>query len=119
MVKISDAEWKIMDLLWREGPITLTAMTRRMEQTTGWSKNVIITYLNRLREKGAVSYEQRGRAKWFSASIDQRQTAVEESRSFLDRVFRGNAGLMISTLVSEEALSPEEIEELRKALEAL
>ena len=119
MVRISEAEWKVMELLWKEGPMTLTSMTRRMEQSTGWSKNVIITYLNRLREKGAVSFEQRGRTKWFSAAIDQRRTAVVESRSFLDRVFHGNAGLMISTLVLEEALTPEEIEELKKALEAL
>ncbi len=119
MIRISDAEWKVMDLLWREGPLTITQMTHRMEGDTDWSKNIIITYLNRLLEKGAVSYEQRGRTKWFSAAIDQRETAVGESRSFLDRVFRGNLGLMVSTLVSEEALSVEEIAELKKALSEL
>ncbi|MBR1770727.1 MAG: BlaI/MecI/CopY family transcriptional regulator [Lachnospiraceae bacterium] len=116
MTKLSDAEWKIMDILWRDAPKTLMELTRELEEETGWAKTTVITFLKRMEEKGAVSYEERGRTKYFSPAIDRADAELEETRSFLEKVFRGNVGLMISNMVKQEAISDEELEELYRIL---
>lgn len=42
MIKISDAEWKIVSSLWDQGPMTITELTRHLKDNTGWNKNTII-----------------------------------------------------------------------------
>ena len=54
--------------------------------------------------------------------LDQADACRRETRSFLDRLYGGSLGLMVSTLVGTEALTPDDVEELeellRKAKEA-
>ena len=117
MIKISDAEWKIVSSLWDQGPMTITELTRHLKDNTGWNKNTIITLLKRMQDKKAVSFVQEDRAKRFYPLIDRTETEIEETTSFLDRVYKGNVGLMISNLMSSKKLTQEEIKELQRILE--
>lgn len=105
-----------MELLWEEGPCTITQLTRVLEGSCGWNKSTIITMLKRLQSKQAIYYEQGGRAKLFYPAVRQEETRVQEARSLLDKAFSGNAGLMISTMLREGALSEQEIAELEHIL---
>ena len=116
MIRISDAEWKIEECLWDNGSMTITELTRELGVTTGWSKNTIITLLKRMIEKGAVTFVQEERAKRFYPSINRTEAELEETESFLDKVYKGNVGLMISNLIGSEKLTDEQIEELRKII---
>ncbi len=117
MIKLSDAEWKIVSCLWDRGPMTITELTRLLKDSTGWSKNTIITLLKRMQDKKAVSFVQEDRAKRFYPLIDRTEAEIEETTSFLDRVYKGNVGLMISNLMSSKKLTQEEIKELQRILE--
>ena len=97
--------------------MTITELTRFLSDDTGWSKNTIITLLKRMEEKDAVSYNQEDRAKRFFTSIDRTEAALEETTSFLDKVYSGNVGLMVSNPIKSDKLSKEDIEELYKILE--
>ena len=50
-MQITNAEWKIMELLWNESPRTMTEMTKMLKDDTGWTKQTIITMLQRMTEK--------------------------------------------------------------------
>ena len=117
MIKLSDAEWKIASCLWEQGPMTITELTRYLKDNTGWAKNTIITLLKRMQEKEAVGYVQEDRAKRFYPLIDKTEAEIEETTSFLDRVYKGNVGLMISNLISSDKLTKEELKELQRILE--
>lgn len=119
MVNISDAEWKIMNILWDNSPIpcTITQLTKILSSTTGWTKHTVMALLKRLEEKDAVYYEDGERAKQYYAKIPQNEAMIEETKSFLDKTFKGKLGLMINTLISEEAISKEEMDELYHILE--
>ena len=41
---------------------------------------------------------------------------VSETRSFLDRVYRGSVGLMMSTMARRQELTEEDLQELRDIL---
>ena len=96
--------------------MTITELTRELGSVTGWSKNTIITMLKRMVEKGAVPYVQEDKAKRFSPAIDRTEAELEETTSFLDKVYNGNVGLMISNLIGSDQLTEEQLEELRKII---
>ena len=52
--ELSDGEWTLMKVLWDQAPLTIMQLTAALKETTGWSKNVVITMLDRLEKKGAV-----------------------------------------------------------------
>ena len=112
MIQLSNYEWKIMDLIWDHEPQTITKLTKALESDTGLSKHTVITYLKRLEAKGAVHHEEGERAKLYYANINRTDAQLQEIDSFLGKVFSGNLGLMLNTMIKEEKLSDEEINEL-------
>lgn len=116
MVQLSNYEWKIMNLIWEEEPRTITQLTKALTDETGWSKHTVITYLKRLEAKGAVRYEEGERAKLFFADISRKDAQLQEIDSFLNKAFSGSLGLMVKTMIKDEKLSEEEIEELEDML---
>lgn len=115
-VKLSDAEWKLMNELWEEPYLTITVLTERMKEVTGWDKHTIITMLGRMEKKGAVSYRQQGRAKEFYPIIGREKISEEETESFLERVYQGSLSLMLCQMMRREKLTAKEREELKRML---
>lgn len=115
-VSLSDGEWKLMNVLWEQAPNTIMELTHRMERDTGWSKNTVITMLNRLEAKGAVRHEHGERAKLFYPAVLREDVALQETRGFLERVYEGSLSLMVDAMASSKSLSKKDIEELYEIL---
>lgn len=116
-INLSDGEWKLMNLLWQNPPKTITHLTKKLEQTTGWGRNVIITMLKRLEAKGAVCHEEGERAKLFYPCVERDGAVIEETRGFLNRMYQGSLSLLVNAMVNSSGLSDEEIEELKAILD--
>ena len=117
MIRISDSEWKIMDLLWEEEPKTMTQLTKELYDETGWSKHTIMTFLKRLEAKGIIYYKEGVKAKQYYTSITRDEAVIEEKRNFLNRVFKGSPGLMVANMIEQGDFSEEDIEKLREMLD--
>lgn len=116
MVSLSDGEWKIMNQLW-EGEATITELKNRLREETGWDKHIIITMLSRMEKKEAVAHRDGGRAKIFYPLVTREEVSMQETRGFLQKVYRGSLGMMVNAMVEDQALSEEEIQELYAILE--
>lgn len=116
MVKLSEAEWKVMNLLWQAAPQTMMQITNHFKETTRWTKHTVMTFLRRMEEKGAVRHEEGGRAKLYYPNIRQEEAVLQEAEEFLDKVFGGRMGLLLNTMVEKKALSKEEISEMYEIL---
>lgn len=117
-VNLSDSEWKLMNRLWDQSPRTIMELTAALHPETGWSKNTVITMLSRLEAKGAVAHDGGHPAKRYSAVLKKEDAAQSETRSFLDKVYGGRLGLMMSAMVDSRALTQEDIDELTAILES-
>lgn len=116
MVKLSEAEWKVMCLLWQEAPRTMMQITNHFKESTGWTKHTVMTFLRRMEEKGAIHHEEGERAKLYYPDVGRDEAAEQETEEFLDKVFDGRMGLMLNTMVERKALSREEITEMYEIL---
>ena len=117
MVSLSDGEWKIMNRLWESGGNTITELTGYLQEETGWDKHIIITMLNRMEKKEAIAHRQGGRAKIFYPLVSRGEVSMQETRGFLEKVYRGSLGMMVNAMVEDQALSEGEIQELYAILE--
>ena len=116
-VNLSDGEWKIMNVLWERKNATITELTAALQEETGWDKHIIITMLNRMEKKGAVSFQTNGRAKQFYPLLSRNEVSIREAKGFLNKVYRGSIGMMVNAMVEDKALTRQDIEELYEILE--
>ena len=58
MEKLSEGEWKLMELLWEDAPVNSTQLVARCREKLQWSKSTTYTVLRRLCHKGAAANEE-------------------------------------------------------------
>lgn len=114
---LSPNEWKLMQLLWEESPLTIAQMTERMLEDTGWTKYTVISFLTRMEKKGAICHEEGGKSKLFYPIWKKNEAVQSETRHFLDRVFGGNVGLLVNSMVEADTLTREDLDELQSILD--
>ena len=115
---LSDGEWKLMNRLWEKGRLTITQLTAALKEETGWGKHTVISMLSRLEAKGAVGHDETTQAKRYFPLLEKEEAAQEETGRFLERVYGGRLGLMMSAMVDSRALTEEDIDELTAILES-
>ena len=117
MISISESEWQVMQAVWSSPPKTLPEILSSL-QATGWSKTTIQTYLARLVKKGALTTQRQGKGYLYYPALSQSQCQLEESKSFLHRVYGGSLSKMVLGFVESGSLSQKELEELKALLPA-
>ena len=108
--RLTDAEWKIMEVLWDRHPRSMPEITKILEPSTGWTRHTIITLLKRMEAKGTIAVDSSGSVKMYSPKITREQAAAEQTRKFLSRVFSGDLSLLISNLVDSGQADIEDIQ---------
>ena len=115
--KLTASEWSVLSCLWEESPQTVMQLVSALADSVGWAKSTTITTLRRMEEKGLVRCEMVGKGKSYTPAVEQELAVVMETRSFLDRVYQGSVGLMMSAMARRQELSREEIARLRAILD--
>lgn len=119
MDRISDSEQAVIELLWREEPLTATDLSERLGRERGWSLSTVKTLLARLVAKGAVTHQEDGRRFLYRAAVLREDFVASRSRRLLDDLFGGKAAPLIAHLARQDALSAEDVEEIEALLKAL
>lgn len=118
-INLTDAEWRVMELLWQHEPQTGRELVETLEKIAGWNRSTTLTLLRRLEGKQAVADETQNGVKAFRPLIRREEAALQETEDFLSRVYQGSLSLMVSTMTQKQALSQEELGELYKILQEL
>lgn len=106
-----------MQVLWQTAPLTANDVVERVAAKNRWNPRTVKTLLNRLVKKRALGFEAEGNRYRYFPKVSRDECVRSESRSFLRRVFGGEAGAMLAHFVSETPLTVGEIEQLRRLLE--
>lgn len=115
-VHVTDSEWYVLDCLWQQSPQTAMELVEALSRRIGWAKSTTLTTLRRMEEKGLLAGETVGRSRRFTPLVDREAVILRETSGFLDRVYRGSVGLMVSTMARRQALTEEDLDQLRAIL---
>src|SRR5438105_5063845 len=105
--RISESEWEVMRVVWGKGPLSASGVIEELPRK-GWHPKTVKTLLGRLVKKGALGFEEEGRAYVYRARVTEKECAAAESASFLERVFGGSLQPMLAHFVEGKKLSAEE-----------
>ncbi len=115
---LSEAEWKVMRILWDRHPATAREVLEDLEAETGWAYTTTKTILARLADKEAVSVEMRGNTSLYRPLVTRDLARKSAVRSLVDRAFDGTLGSLLHHLIDEEKLSTRDRAKLREMLDA-
>ena len=116
-MQISDAEWMVMNLIWSSSPIEATEVIDQIAAENGWSAATVKTMLHRLVRKGALATEQNGKKYLYTPAVRKDACVRQASRSFLERVFGGDATPALIHFVKTAKLTDEDVAEIRAMLD--
>lgn len=115
--RISEAEWEVMKVLWARAPQTANEVVDALADSMDWKPNTVKTLLSRLVKKEALGFNQDGKMYSYYPLVKESECVKAESQSFLQRVYGGSLKPMLLHFLDDDALSAEEIDELKKLLE--
>lgn len=119
MIRISEAEAVVMQVLWGDHPLSADEVMARLPGGNDWAEATVKTLLNRLLNKGAIAAEKEGRRYLYSPLVPRDAWVQEESRSLIDRLFDGRVAPLVAHFSQHRKLSTEDVAELRRLLEEL
>ena len=117
-IKVTNSEWYVMNCLWEKSHLSLMQLVPLLKESAGWSKSTSATMVRRMTEKDLIGYEENGKTKYFFPKVKKQDVVVRETRDFLQRIYDGSVGMMMSALVRQNDLSQEDILELQEILKA-
>ncbi len=117
-VSISDAESRVVEVLWRDGPSTSERIIAALAQEN-WEVSTVKTLLARLVKKRAIRARKAGRRYVYSAVLTREQWVTTESEGLLGRLFGGRVAPLVQHFCQHRKLSKADIVELKRLIEGL
>ena len=114
--RISEAEWEVMQVLWKTSPMTANDIVEELTGKTPWKRETIRTLINRLVQKKEIAFEKKSRQYDYFPLVTEAQCLRAESESFLRRFGGISIEPIMAAFVEEKQLSAEKITRLRQIL---
>ena len=115
-MKLTKAEWQIMNALWKDWPATAREIANRLPEEVNWAYTTIKTMLTRLADKQAVRESKKGHIGVYEPNLTRRDARRNALDSLLDQAFDGAFGPLMHFLVEDEKLSPKERHQVMEIL---
>ena len=113
---ITNAEWRIMRIIWTLGQATSNQVIDVLQQKTDWKPATIKTLLRRLVEKGALQTTRHGRAFIYTACVQEQATMNQSADELFDSICEMHVGSTIAHVIKQRTLSKSDIQHLQQIL---
>ncbi|MBC2581480.1 BlaI/MecI/CopY family transcriptional regulator [Clostridium sp. DJ247] len=115
--KISDAEWQVMKVIWKNNPITASKIIDELKYDTTWNSKTIHTLISRLVKKEAIGIEKASPYYLYYPVVSEEECKRVETKSFLKKVYDGSLQLLVANFIKDDKFTKNEIEELQRILD--
>jgi predicted transcriptional regulator len=116
-IVLADREAELMEVLWDYGPSTVAEVKDRVSDDLAYT--TVLTILRTLESKGYVTHDAEGKAHRYSAVVERVAARRSALRAMADKLFKGSTAVLLTHLVADEKLKPEDVRRLRAALAKL
>jgi BlaI family penicillinase repressor len=112
-LKLFDAEYKFMDIIWDLEPVNSTELTKVCAKGLGWKKSTTYTMIRRLSERGIIQ----NRDATVTALVKREQVQKYQSEAIVEKAFDGSLPAFLAAFLEGKKLSAQEAERIRKMIE--
>ena len=115
-IVFTDRELDVMTVLWDEKSGTVAEVRSRLADRLAYT--TVLTILRTLEQKGYVAHTDEGRAHRYHPLVEREKAGASALPRMLDTLFGGSAELLLTHLVRDRRLSRDELDNMRKLLDA-
>lgn len=112
---LTEAELRIMDVLWRKGSGTVQQVLDWLPFTLAY--NSVLTTIRTLEKKGHVKHVKDGRAHVYEPIMGRQEATRSEIRYLVGRFFRNSHEALVLNILQYEAIDADKLKRLREMLE--
>jgi predicted transcriptional regulator len=116
-VGLTDAEHRIMDVLWDLSEATVGDVVDRIQGPSRPAYNSVLTLLRILERKGYVRHEKHGRAFTYAPIVDRVEARRGALTHVLSRFFKGSREELLMDLLGHEDVDSEQLEQVKALLD--
>jgi predicted transcriptional regulator len=113
--KLTNRELDIMAVLWRDGSGTVNQVWKGLEDDLAYS--TVLTMLRTLEGKGHVRHEAEGKAYRYFPVTRPEEAGGRALDRVLDKMYQGSRELLVTRLLADEEVSPDELRRIRELLD--
>ena len=108
-------ELAVMSVLWRLGSASVTEVREALEEDLAYTS--VLSALQTLEEKGFVRHEEQGRAFRYIPRVARKTAKASAVKRLVQKLFDGETRLLATELMSNRALSDDDLRQLRALLD--
>lgn len=72
----TQAEWRILELLWEENGMTTGQITRALQPASGWSQHAVCMLIDRLKQKQLIETEEKSSPERYVCKLPKEQVRI-------------------------------------------
>lgn len=114
---LGDLQLAIMRVLWRHGEAAVAEVHEALLAERGLAPTTIATMLKKMEDKGVVAHRAEGRRYLYRPTVSEPQVRRSMVGELTERLFLGDTAALVSHLLAEHEIDPDELAELRRLLD--
>ena len=114
IVKISEAEYEIMKIIWKEDDeVTTAKIIEELGEDNLWKHTTILTLAKRLVDKNVLRVRKRGKINYYSPTISKDEYKSYQADDFIEDMYGGSVKSLVASLYKNKKIGEEDIKELK------
>ena len=118
-ITLTQAELRLMKVLWERGESTVAEMVTATSAEAALAYTSVLTTIRILETKGYVRHRQEGRAFLYSSCIGEAEASRSEVRHVLQRFFGNSRERLLLSILGDGEIRPDELKRLKEAIASL
>ena len=114
---LTEAELRIMDVLWLKGACTVQQVLDWLPKTNPLAYNSVLTTIRILEKKGYVKHVKEGRAHVYAPVVERKEATRSEIRHLISRFFGNSHEELVLNVLEDQGVDAEELARLRQMLQ--
>ena len=114
---LSRAQREVMEVIWDKGEVGVLEVTEILNQIRPIARNTVRTLMERMQEKGWLTYRPQGRSYIYSALVPREESLGQRVTEMVDKACGGEPERLMMALLNYRGLSDEETHRIQKMLD--
>ncbi len=116
-VTLTEAELRLMDVLWQKGKATIQEMVDSLPPKRPLAYNSVLTTVRILEKKGYVTHIKDGRAHIYQPIVERGDATRSEVRHLISRFFQDSHEALVLNILEDKSIDEDELKRLRTLLQ--
>lgn len=114
IIKISDAEHEIMEIIWNEdGEVTTADIIEKLGEENFWKHTTILTLAKRLVDKNVLKVRKEKRVNYYSPKITKDEYKSYQANGLIEDMYDGSVKSLVASLYDNKRIDEKDIKELK------